>query len=125
MPAFVAVLLINLALLPTSVLYESSFKVELAPKTPQDMVIKYAIEYKVDPQIMGKIIECESMWKTDVINSNKWEYSVGIAQINLKAHPQITEEQAKDPEFAIKFLASKLAQGRGKMWTCYKTSKIG
>lgn len=133
MPALLAVLLINLAFLPSQpVLYESSslavqdrsLKAEIVfPLDPKNLVEKYAIEYKVSQELMEKIIQCESNWKVDAVNSSPKEYSVGISQINLKAHPHISEEQAKDPEFAIKFLASNLAQNKGKMWTCYPTSK--
>jgi len=49
------------------------------------------------------------------------EQSFGLVQIHLPAHTNVSKEQALDPEFAIDFLAKNLAQGRGAMWSCYKS----
>jgi hypothetical protein len=48
------------------------------------------------------------------------EQSFGLVQIHLPAHPQVSKEQALDPEFAINFLAKSLQNGKGGMWSCYK-----
>lgn len=75
---------------------------------------------------MVKIIDCENTdWDTDlqskVINKKgKRERSFGLSQIHLTAHPDITQEQATDPDFALKFMAENLSKGKGKMWSCYK-----
>jgi len=51
--------------------------------------------------------------------NGKRENSWGLVQINLDHNPQVTLEQALDPDFSLEFLASNLAQGRCKMWmTC-------
>ena len=62
---------------------------------------------------------CESRLNPLATNHTDREYSVGIAQINLKAHKHITKAQAKDVEFAANFMAENFSKGRQSMWTCH------
>ena len=63
---------------------------------------------------------CESKLNPLATNDTDKEYSVGIAQINLKEHKHITEAQARDVEFAANFMAENFSKGRQSMWlTCY------
>lgn len=84
---------------------------------------------------MEAIIGCESGWDTTIQSHHTYhernvpkgykvgdrEQSFGLVQIHIPAHPSITKEQAKDPEFALEFLAKNLAAGKAGMWTCSKT----
>jgi hypothetical protein len=84
---------------------------------------------------MEAIIGCESGWDTAIQSKHTYqernvpkgyevgdrEQSFGLVQIHLPAHPSISKEQAKDPEFALEFLAKNLAAGKAGMWTCAKT----
>lgn len=79
---------------------------------------KYSVEGKIS--LLEKIVFCESTYKVNAVNHTEREYSVGLVQINLKAHKDITYEQAVDPDFAIEFLVKNVADGRGSMWTCYQ-----
>ena len=90
------------------------------PTDPQALVTYYAKRYKVSEKTMRAVIKCESGWNTKAINNSKIEYSAGLVQINLRAHKNITLAQAQDPNFAIRFLASNLAKGNGRIWTCYR-----
>ena len=87
-----------------------------------------ALDYGVSKHIMESIIDCESQYIPNVRSKaikkdGKQENSWGLSQINLDAHTWVTKEQANDPEFAITFLAKNLKEGKGNMWTCYKTLK--
>lgn len=53
------------------------------------------------------------------------ELSFGLSQIHLPAHPDISKEQAEDPDFAIDFLMKNITQGNAKIWTCYRLIKAG
>lgn len=86
----------------------------------QVLANQISAKYAVKASIVKKIINCESNWNPNAINNNKHEYSVGLSQINLRAHKDITVEQAKDPKFAIDYLASNIADGKASMWTCSK-----
>lgn len=111
------VLVTSLLGLPTKVIAEPS---EIVPElTIPQLIEKYSIKYNVSSEVMTKVIDCESDFKSNAHNGvgeNSW----GLVQINLNAHPQISVQQATDPDFAIKFLAENLSQGRGRMWTCYR-----
>lgn len=83
---------------------------------------------------MESIISCESGWNHTIQSNHVYternvpkgykigdrEQSFGLVQIHLPAHPSITKEQAKDPEFALEFLAKNIAAGKSSMWTCAK-----
>lgn len=88
------------------------------PKDPHALVTYYANRYKVSESSMNKIIRCESSWNTKAINKSEIEYSVGLVQINLRAHKNITLDQAEDPNFSIRFLAYNIAKGNSRIWTC-------
>ena len=83
-----------------------------------------AKEYGVSAQLMKDIIACESNWDTDVQSHHTLSYgrekSFGLVQIHLPSHPNVSYEEAIDPAFAIDFLASHIADGSAKMWSCYK-----
>lgn len=97
-------------------------------------MLKAASRYGVSAYAMGNIINCESQWDIKIQSRHRYtasnvprgykvgdrEQSFGLVQLHLPAHPNITKEQALNPEFAIDFLAKNLAQGRASMWTCSK-----
>lgn len=67
---------------------------------------------------MREIIHCESSGNPNAIGDNGQSY--GLAQIHLPSWPDISKEQALDPEFAINFLAEKLSKNQGYLWTCWR-----
>lgn len=83
------------------------------------IISRNAVIYGVETKIIQDVINCESGFNPDAQNITEKEKSYGLVQINLLAHPTITEEQAKDPEFAVEFLAKNLAKNKGNLWTCY------
>lgn len=90
--------------------------------TPKPLSLPEKVEliakrYGVQPLLMKRIIECESSFNPDAVGDNGTSF--GLAQIHLPAHPDITKEQATNPDFAIEFMAKALAKGQGQMWTCY------
>lgn len=98
----------------------------------QAEVRKVAEEYGVSAYTMGAIIGCESGWDYEVQSRHKYtatnapsgysigdtEMSFGLVQIHVPVH-DVTIEQARDPEFAIDFLAKNIAKGRASMWSCF------
>lgn len=107
------------------------------PKTPRELVTEISKKYNVSEALVAELITLESNWNTKLqsfciykkdnpklgIKAGEREKSYGLAQIHLPAHPHITYEQATDPEFAIEFIASEIAEGRGGQWSCYRTAK--
>ena len=89
------------------------------PESYKMMIDSYAQKYSVEWQNLASdmtfIIKCESGFNRYAVNHNG-EFSVGLSQINLNAHTNITREQAEDPDFAIDFMAKNLSQGKYNMW---------
>lgn len=71
-------------------------------------------------ELLVAVIRCESHFNTKAVNDSPIEFSVGLVQINLRAHTNVTYSQAIDPVFAIDFLVKNVAEGRGSMWTCWQ-----
>lgn len=82
--------------------------------------------FSVNPNTLVKVINCENIdWDPNLQSritdsNNHREDSWGISQINLPANPEVTKEQAQNPDFSISFMAEKLSQNKGNMWTCYR-----
>ena len=122
------------------ILTKHSFKKEV-PVLPKEIVIQPAVtvkqlihvkgvQYGVSEPLMQEIINCESGGSTTIQSQHRYtsnrygpvgsqELSFGPVQIHLPAHPNITKEQATDPEFAVDFLAKNLKVGNGRIWSCY------
>lgn len=110
---------------------DSSNQDIIIPKTyTKDELIQkvyyYANTYKVNPETMIRVINCENTeWDTKlqsrIINqAGVREDSWGLSQIHLPSWSNITKEQATDPDFALEFMAKKLSEGKGNLWTCWR-----
>jgi hypothetical protein len=111
---------------------------EVSPKTNKQivegLVQKYASIYNVDKGSMLRTLANENPWyifdKQSELKykaGNRWgfpagtrEKSYGQCQIHLPDHPDITYEQAIDPEWCINWMAQKFSQGKQGMWMGYK-----
>lgn len=74
---------------------------------------------------MINTINCEdTTWnpqkQSDIVKNGIREESYGLAQINIPSNPNVTIEQAQDPNFAIEFMAKNMGAGRSDMWSCYR-----
>lgn len=88
-------------------------------ETPQEMGQRIAKEYEIPFEVMDSIVKSESKWNPDPPGSNDNGKSAGLVQIHLPDHPEITREQALDPEFALTFLAKEIKAGNEwKWWIC-------
>lgn len=84
-------------------------------KTIEQLIDEKALQYNVSASRLTFFIKCESNFNPKALNPNG-EFSVGLSQINLEAHTNITREQAEDPEFAINFMALNFSKGKYNMW---------
>lgn len=82
------------------------------------LINEKADEYNVSAEVMTKVIACESGFNERALGDAG--YSRGLVQIHSKYHPTVTDAQAYDAEFAVEFLAKKLSEGKGSLWTCYR-----
>lgn len=74
-----------------------------------------AKRYGVPPALFRRLIQQGSGWNPDAKNPSG---AVGLVQIHLPSHPDISEEQARDPAFALGWGARYLAaqRQRFKRW---------
>lgn len=91
---------------------------KVVPLTIPEKIVKYADEYNVSADIISKVISCESQFNPNAVGDNG--HSRGLVQIYDAYHPDVTHEQAFNEDFAIEFLAKKLANNQGYLWTCYR-----
>ncbi|MBD3359459.1 MAG: hypothetical protein GF365_02015 [Candidatus Buchananbacteria bacterium] len=76
--------------------------------------------YEIEPELGKTLIQlahCESSLNPEAVGDNGNSY--GLYQIYLKWHPDVNKKQAQDIEFATKWTANKIRQGKGDLWTCW------
>lgn len=93
------------------------------------------IEHKAD-EVYTTIAKCENIGLQPTLQSGhryksdnpKWgtkagdqELSFGLAMIHLPSHPDVTKEQAQDPDFALRWMVDEFAQGHEWQWTCWRS----
>jgi hypothetical protein len=87
-------------------------------ETLEEKSNRIATEHGVATTSLANLVTSESQWNPNADNG----YDRGLVQINRKAWPEITDEQAFDPEFSLHFTAEKISEGKGYMWVagnCY------
>jgi len=60
----------------------------------------------------------ESGWYDKAVGDNG--HSLGMVQINLPSHPNVTREQALDATFSLNFIVDAWLNNDMWMWTCWK-----
>lgn len=85
-------------------------KYALGDTIPEEVIDRLIAKYATGTKatIMKKTIYCESGYKniqSNVVKKGIRENSWGVSQIHLGYHPQVSLEQALDPEFSIKFMS--------------------
>jgi len=90
-------------------------RMKLKNQDIHNMIVESAKEHNIDPALVAGVLFQESGIKpniedrTGTLESGQRYRDRGIAQINDIANPDITDEQARDPRFAIDFVARQLA----------------
>lgn len=94
---------------------------EIILETEQDFRAYIALKAPtmgLDASLVEKVVSCESSFNPRALGDSN--QSRGLAQIHKPSHPDITDEEAYDPRFALDFLMENMADGKGKMWTCWR-----
>lgn len=77
------------------------------PQKYQQMLQAAADKYKVPANLLALVIHAESGFRPNAVGDNG--SSFGFFQIHLPAHPDISKEQAMDPQFNLDWGARYLA----------------
>jgi hypothetical protein len=85
-------------------------------------IAEYSAEFGVASSTLNAVIKCESGGDKNAVGD--FGTSFGLVQIHLPSHPELTKDQAFDPAFSIRYLAKKISENKGSMWTCYRQFKL-
>lgn len=77
-----------------------------------DFIQKASQTYGIDPSLLAAQLFTESGFNPQAQNTNSpGNTDRGIAQINNRAYPEVTDSQAYDPQFGVNFMAKHLSKG--------------
>lgn len=88
------------------------------PVPIQEMITEYAHLYGLKEDRFRATIKCESNFNPLAIGDHGQSH--GLVQIHLPSWPTVTKAQAQDPDFALRFMAQKWAEGKHKLWSCWR-----
>ena len=91
---------------------------EAEPPSIDELITKYAAEYGASEHEMRVTIKCESNFNPKAVGDSG--HSRGLVQIHRPSWPDITDEQAFNPDFAIRFMAERFSEGKERLWTCWR-----
>lgn len=83
----------------------------MAARDLKKMADAAARRYGVPPSLFRRLIQQESGWNPDARNPSG---ATGLVQIHLPSHPDISEQQARDPAFALGWGARYLAAQKAR-----------
>lgn len=73
--------------------------------------LAYIVEHEAPRTSTGDFVPC------GLGDTNLAKPSVGLAQISMIYHPEISPEVASNPDFAIEYIASALRENKCSEWT--------
>ncbi len=74
----------------------------------------WASKFDADAKEMSQTIQCESQYRIDAVGDHGTSF--GLVQIHLPAHPDVSQKQALDPDFSVKWMAEHWYEKR--IWSC-------
>lgn len=91
--------------------------------TPDKAIGFWSQFYNISAEQVTEVIRCESQFNPttqsfaykDGVRENSW----GLVQINLDANPQVTKEEATNPDWALPWMLQAWKAGHQNRWTCY------
>lgn len=89
------------------------------------LIEKIAKKNKVNPTLALAVAEAESSFNKSAEHANAdGSIDRGLYQINSKWHPEVSPEQAFDPEFSINFFCQAVKDGNLSWWNASKSKWI-
>ena len=94
----------------TELVYEVAEEKGLTKAKAREMVETIRCESEFDPGVQSRHIR----------KDGTREKSYGLSQIHIPSWPEVKIEQAKDPIFAVTFMAKRFKEGKEDRWTCHR-----
>ncbi len=88
------------------------------PSTPEQykpILEALSKKYGIDTYVLSSQINHESGWNPAARGNNGTSYDRGLAQINNYWHPEITDSQADNPQFALDWMAKTMAEKKNRL----------
>lgn len=85
------------------------------------LITKDAKEYGVNENHLRATIACESQFQIQARGDHG--LARGLSQIRSDYHPEVSDEEADSPEFAIDFMAKYFAANKATQWSCFRSLK--
>ena len=101
---------------PTAVL-----ELPISSSTINSLITFDSALYNVSEPLMRGIVKRESNFNQYAVGDHGT--SIGLVQIHLPAHKDISRAEAENPIFAINYLASELAKGHCSIWSTCAAAK--
>jgi len=96
-------------------------KTEYTKEEIKSLIKRIAIESGVDPDLALKVATCESGLNLNARCKNSpTSIDRGLFQINNYWHPEVTDEQADNPEFATRWFCKAVNEGHLSWWNASK-----
>jgi len=89
---------------------------KVVPPTLEEHIVNTAVKYGIDSGRFLATAKCESSLRPEAIGDDGW--SIGLFQIHLPSHPEVTKELALDPYWATEWSAKKFKIDP-TIWVCY------
>ena len=86
-------------------------------KTVEELIADASLRYGIDHAKFLATAQCESSLRSNVIGGDDGN-SVGLFQIHLPSHPEVSMENALDPIWAVEWAAKKFKIDP-TIWVCY------
>lgn len=120
-PEFTSPAIANDVAFKQNTLPESGERVMTTVERIRAVADKHQFKYT---DYLVRLAYCESRFNPKATNSNgAYGTDRGVFQINDKYHPNITDEQAFDIEWATKWTIDQINAGRQHLWACDKLIK--
>lgn len=97
-------------------------QIEIHDVTLQEKAGMVAESFGISTTTFASLIQSESSWNPEADNG----YDRGLVQISRVFHPEVTDEQAFSPDFALNWAAQQIKDGNLDSWTscnCYLMTK--
>jgi hypothetical protein len=83
----------------------------------QRLAVQTALADGLNPYVFALIITKESQWNPHAISAT---HDYGLVQINLPSHPEVTKQEAFDPDFSLHWMGEQWKEGNENEWTTYR-----